>query len=388
MKTAFSFTTLCAALVLAAVASTPLIVRRLSAASDFVFEVQLQSSTSGVAQLFYDIGKGVREEDSARIQIARSNAPATYRFRLPNGEYRALRFDPIDREGVVIFSHAKIFDAHTKLVKNIAASQFRVGQQISSLQINDDSVQMVTVSHANDPILVVALDAPLLLKADRYQVLLEATVTFCAIFAICYGVLWCTIIFYLRHGERVPSLWRWLIASTSDHPKTAIVGVAVLAVLGSCYPVAFFGKSFVSPNTGVFLLYDTFPTLPGYKSKSVGNMHVQGSDISAIMIAHFPYSVVESRALSEDLELPLWNRYNSSGVTLLGQGQSMFGDPLHIFVLLTKNASWAWDIKYLLAKLFFPVGLGLIVYTTTQHIPSSLLLVFSSAFIGFFSLPF
>ena len=112
------------------------------------------------------------------------------------------------------------------------------------------------------------------------------------------------------------------------------------------------------------------------------------SDIGAIMWAHIPYSVVESRALFQDLELPLWNRYNSSGVTLLGQGQSMFGDPLHIFVLLTGGASWAWDIKYLLAKILFTVGLGLAVYTTTQHLPSSLLLAFSSAFIGFFSYRF
>ena len=83
---------------------------------------------------------------------------------------------------------------------------------------------------------------------------------------------------------------------------------------------------------------------------------------------HMPYSVVESRALLQDLELPLWNRYNSSGVTLLGQGQSMFGDPLHIFVILTGGASWAWDIKYLLAKMLFTAGLGLAVYTTTRHL--------------------
>src|SRR5437867_12936620 len=100
MKAAFSFATLFAALVLAVVASTPLIVRRLSALPpDFVFEVRLQSSTQGFAQIFYDVGRGMRQEDSAVVQIAKRNAPATYRFPLPSGEYRALRFDPLDREG-------------------------------------------------------------------------------------------------------------------------------------------------------------------------------------------------------------------------------------------------------------------------------------------------
>jgi hypothetical protein len=385
MKAAFSLPTLFTALMLTVVASTPLIVKRLS--SGFVFEVRLQSSAQGTVQIFYDIGKGFREEDSAQAQIAERDAPVTYRFRLPHGEYRALRFDPMNREGVVTFSNAKILDAHAKLVKHIATSQFRAVQQVSSLQIDDDSVQMITVPNANDPILAIALDAPLLLKANRRQVLLETAVTFCTIFVICCGLLWLADIFYLRHAERVPSPWRPLVASMSDHPKTAIVGTAAMAVLVSCYPVAFFGKSFVSPNNGgAPLLYDTFPTLPGYKSTSVGD--VQGSDVGAIMWQHIPYSVVESRALFQDLELPLWNRYNSSGQTLLGQGLSMLGDPLHIFILLTRGASWAWDIKYLLAKLLFTVGLGLTVYTVTQHLSSSLLLVFSSAFIGFFSYRF
>ena len=69
MKAACSWATLGAAFVLAVVASTPLLARRPAAALDFVFEVRLQSSTPGVAQLFYDIGQGMREEDSARVQI-------------------------------------------------------------------------------------------------------------------------------------------------------------------------------------------------------------------------------------------------------------------------------------------------------------------------------
>src|SRR5882672_8903484 len=363
MKAACSFATLCAAFVLAVVVSTPLLVRRPAASLDFVFEVQLQSSTPGFAQLFYDIGSGVREQDSARVQIAQSDVPATYRFRLPRGVYRALRFDPIDREGVVTFSAARIFDAQQKLVKHIAVSQFQAVQQISSFQIDDDSVQMVTVPHANDPMLAVVLDAPLFLGVDRSSRLREIGATFGVMFLMCSGLLWCANAFYVRHAARVISLWRRLVASMQAHPGPAIVGAALLAVVVSCYPVVFFGKSFVSPNfsDGTFLLYENFPTLPGYDDRSTEN--AKGADVGAIMWQQMPYAVVESRALFQDLELPLWNRYNASGVTLLGQGQSMFGDPLHVFVILTGGASWAWDIKYLVAKLLFTVGSGLTVYT-------------------------
>ncbi|HEY5866022.1 MAG TPA: hypothetical protein VI542_10840, partial [Candidatus Tectomicrobia bacterium] len=322
------------------------------------------------------------------MQIVQSDAPVTYRFRLPRGIYRALRFDPIDREGVVTFSDAKIFDAHQKLVTHLTVSQFQVVQQISSFQIDDDSVQMRTVPHANDPILAVSLDAPIFLGVDRSRRLLEIGATFGVMFLLCSGLLWGANTFYVRHTERVTSLWRRLVASMTDHPWTAIGGVALLAVVVSCYPVVFFGKSFVSPNfsDGTFLLYDHFPTLPGYDERRTEN--AKGADVGAIMWQQMPYAVIQSRAILQNFELPLWNRYNASGLTLLGQGQSMFGDPLHVLVILSGGASWAWDIKYLVAKFLFTAGAGLTVYTTTRHLPASLLLAFSSAFIGFFSFRF
>jgi hypothetical protein len=52
-----------------------------------------------------------------------------YRFKLPKGDYRALRFDPINREAIVTFSGAKILDADGKIIKNISASQFKAVKQ-------------------------------------------------------------------------------------------------------------------------------------------------------------------------------------------------------------------------------------------------------------------
>ena len=72
--------------------------------------------------------------------------------------------------------------------------------------------------------------------------------------------------------------------------KLRLRGSRYLAVLLSCYPVVFFGKSFVSPNNGgVILLYDTFPTLPGYTSTSLDD--AKGADVGAIMwAAHAVFS--------------------------------------------------------------------------------------------------
>ena len=61
--------------------------------------------------------------------------------------------------------------------------------------------------------------------------------------------------------------------------------------------------------------------------------------------------------------------YNAGGVPLLAQGQSMFGDPLHLFVIAARGAAWAWDAKYLVAKWLFATALGLIVLRLSSSVP-------------------
>jgi hypothetical protein len=156
----------------------------------------------------------------------------------------------------------------------------------------------------------------------------------------------------------------------------------VVAVIASSYPVLFFGKSIVSPNNGTTLLYENFPTLPGYRDRATAN--VAGADIGAIMWQHIPLSMLQRDALLSDGELPLWNRYNSAGTVLLGQGQSMFGDPLHFLVILANGATWAWDLKYLIAKWLLACGLGVCVLRLTSHLPAALLVTFAADFVGFF----
>ena len=184
-----------------------------------------------------------------------------------------------------------------------------------------------------------------------------------------------------------PSLPRWsrIAAWVQDHPRKAILVVSIVSVLVSCYPVVFFGRSFVSANNAP-MLYPGIPTLPGYTETEREDL--KGSDAGVIMWHDVPNSFIQSRALFRDGELPLWNRYNSCGLTLLGQGQSMFGDPLHMLVVLAAGDAWAWDLKFLLAKVLFCFGLGLAVHAACRHLSVALLLAFSSGFIGFFAYRF
>lgn len=186
-----------------------------------------------------------------------------------------------------------------------------------------------------------------------------------------------TVATFSRSFEIIP----WV----RQHPRRAIFLVALASVIASCYPIVFFGRSFVSGNA-VPMLYSSIPSVPGHAE--VETEDFKGSDAGAIMWHDVPNSVIQHRAIFQDGELPLWNRYNSCGLTLLGQGQSMFGDPLHMLVVAIGGDAWAWDLKFVAAKILFCFGLGLLVLAACRHLPTALLLTASAAFIGFFSYRF
>ena len=180
------------------------------------------------------------------------------------------------------------------------------------------------------------------------------------------------------------SRWSWLgWGSLVTRPALLIWLCALAATVVSCYPIIFLGKSFVSPNYGQSMLYNHAPAVPAATSTQMEDP--MGSDVGAMLWQNLPYSVVESGTLRRDGELPLWNRFNSCGQALLGQGISMLGDPLHVPVLLAGGAGWAWDLKFLLARMLFAAGIGFAVLAAARHLPSALALAASSAFLGFYA---
>ncbi len=168
---------------------------------------------------------------------------------------------------------------------------------------------------------------------------------------------------------------------TAKSPAFAIVLGGMLALCLSTYPVIFLGKSFVSPGYGPGLLYDRLPLVPGYQSTETEDL---SADAGAMPWQNLPYSRVQFESVFQHGEFPLWNRYNSSGVPLFGQGQSQMLDPLHWIAVAGQGNNWAWDIKFLISKLIFLLGIGACVFLLTRSRLITITLMVSSAFIGFF----
>ena len=164
-------------------------------------------------------------------------------------------------------------------------------------------------------------------------------------------------------------------------PAALVLTGAVLALCLSSYPIIFFDKSYVSPGYGPQMLYDGLPYVPGYLSTDTEKL---SADPGAMPWAILPYSRVQHEAVFEHGEFPLWNRYNSAGVPLFGQGQSEFLDPLHWIAVAGEGNSWAWDLKFLLSKLVFLVGIGACILLMTGNKVATIAVTISAAFIGFF----
>ena len=387
----FTFTALLAAALFSVVVTLPFLPAAKMQPDVFVVEAQIRSSVDGAFQLYYDDGLGWREELTGRTTLTASPGTLTYRVALPPGRYIALRLDPLDRGGRVTISALRILSPSGRSLGEIPLDGFKPVNQIRSVTLREGALEIESEPGSNDPQLETTFASPLVVRGSWWDYARASLPYVLPVFAALAAVLWALDRAH-RFRRRV-----WNGARTlAVHPGRAVALVSAVAVVASTYPVVFLGKSHVSPNLGTTLLYHTFPTLPGYQSTQT--VDVKGADVGAIMWSHIPLSMVQHRALVQ-AELPLWNRYNSMGTPMLAQGQSMFGDPLHFFVIASNGAAWAWDLKYLIAKWLFAMGLGLTVLAIlgpraarsqpdtaggTPAVAAALIVAFAAPFFGFF----
>ncbi|MBI5426150.1 MAG: hypothetical protein HZA32_18915 [Opitutae bacterium] len=347
------------------------------------FEVTLSSTVGGTAQLFYNAGRKFNETDSARVPVAPGPA-ATLRFRLNAEVVRELRFDPIDGDGTVTIAEAVIRRPDGSVLHRFAPEDFKAANQIARTSVRGDTFVLETTSGANDAYLNVALHTDLIrLPVKAGSALLPMLGRAVPVFVVLALLVGAAIATWPRLSPPLARAFSRLRAWAAANPRGFIAAVAALAVVLSTYPVVFLGASLVSPNYGTVLLYDGFPTLPG--AKEAAQVDVRGADVGAIMWQHVPMTAVQSRGIYDHFEIPLWNRYNSAGTPLLGQGQMMIGDPLNTLVALAGGNAWAWDLKYLAAKWLLGFGLGLVVWHITRQRLAAALVAFAAVFSGFFA---
>lgn len=342
----------------------------------FVVEVRMQTAAPGRLQAYFDDGRGFNEFATAQVTLRPGPATESYRLPIPAGTYTALRLDPNDRDAPCVLESVRVLSRGGRVLRSLALGELQPNELIAAARERNGQLEVTPRAGTNDPQLLVTLTPPLVVASTWHEVLLASVPLFAGVLGVLALGLWSL--------DRLGGLRSRLVAAGTwlgERPRVAVASVALLAVAASSYPVIFMGRSFVSPSSGAELLYDTYPTLPGYTEAE--RVDIQGSDVGAIMWQHVGYAAAQRNALLQG-EWPLWNRFAASGAPLLGQGQAMFGDPLHLPVVLSGSAAWAWDLKYLVAKWLFAAGLGVAVLLVARHLGAALMVTLAAPFIGFF----
>jgi hypothetical protein len=157
--------------------------------------------------------------------------------------------------------------------------------------------------------------------------------------------------------------------------------IILIFILISANQVIFNNKSFIAP-LGTSLIYSDNPSLPNYKYDRIYNYH--GSDTGATMWQHIPYTFLTGNSIILDHEIPLWNRFNGAGRSLIGQGQAMIFEPLNLLIALTGFETWKYDLKYIFLKFVFAISVALILYILKCSLLTSVLIGILSIFTTFY----
>lgn len=343
--------------------------------SGWEFQIEAESDQAGLVQLYYDIGRGLSEADSA-IEAVPAGRRTLLRFPLPSGSYRILRFDPNDRPAKMTFADARIADRAGRVLRVFGPEQFKPQYQIDGAKPDGAGLRIEITPGGYDPQIGIDFGGPLTLAKPRWW--WSAVAGFAALATAALGGSRLALSRSRRPGPRASDLWAW----AEGRPGRALVVAAGLGTLAANLPVVFAGRSIVTPDFGVALLYGQAPWLPGFQSVEASDPHK--ADVAALLWHHLPLSMIERRAVFRDGELPLWNRFDSGGSPLLGQGQSCFGDPLNLLPILADGTAWSWDLKFLVAKWLLALGLGLCSWRCSRSLPASLLIAASAPFFGYF----
>lgn len=331
------------------------------------FEVKIEKSDT--FELFYDDGSGFNASQRKIILINTSDDFVGYSINFPANSKR-LRLDigSLKNEKVKL-KNIKIANKNEeKIVLDLKPSN-----QID--EINIDKVKKIyeikISKEYNDPSVIFSNNLKVKDSYLNLKFFIKFLTNLVIFFTLIYG-----FIFLRQLSFKVNKVIPFLLISS------------IFFVLLSNFSIIFDGKSVFKGQGGI---YGECP-FNYYQSEDEEKLissicsfeHTPGADTGAMEWQHYPLMKVQELSYKNDNQIPLWNRYNSSGLSLIGQGQMMIGDPINLAIFFFGLNPFALDLKFIILKILFVFSCSCSTYRITKCKKTAFLTSFLSAFIGYF----
>ena len=316
------------------------ITQRVANPKQFYLSLEMSSSASSTAQLFYDIGRNFNEQDSITLPVVATGSSNFQKliFPLPFASVSGLRFDPIAVEGTFTLRNISIIEPYGQPVR-ITPFDVIPLNQIQQKLVDNNEVRISTVLKANDPSLQLSLHHPVdcRLPSDEYSLLL-----------ILDGLLF-LFLSYLLWGDLLTRSGRFW------NPELLYAVLVLLGLLHICFWPAIWGDRTLLESS-----QDAPSILPnGASGAKVHTPFYKVLDPGAPAWEPEPLLAVVSHIYESESVAPLWNPYQGFGTPLAANMQSQPFTPL-IAPLVFRLTPRTYSI-FLLTRLLI-AGLGCFLY--------------------------
>lgn len=153
-------------LIVALVGASPFFAAAPTQNGQYFFEIQITPEARGTAQLFYDVGSGINEEDAIRRSLTVKGRPTVLRMPLPSGAIHRFRFDPIDQSGKISISNARVIDIKNRVLVGLPVDQFLPVNDIAATNKTAGGQEVVLTCSGSDPYLMIPLPSKLVLPSE------------------------------------------------------------------------------------------------------------------------------------------------------------------------------------------------------------------------------
>jgi hypothetical protein len=134
----------------------------------YFFEISVVSDHTETAKLYCDMGAGIQKKD-ASVPYRHRVGSTTYRFPLPTGTCKSLRFMPRTSAGYAHMANAMISDRRGKLVAVIGLGQFAPSGDIALFAVTNNVIAIGIMPEVRAPYLTVTFAEPLHLERPAWD---------------------------------------------------------------------------------------------------------------------------------------------------------------------------------------------------------------------------